>query len=125
MKKLYSLIAAFPAVAVALLPQLFCPACWPAYASILSSLGIGFINYSPFLLPLTIIFIGAALAGIFYKANSRRGYLPFILALVAATGILGSKFVFEETIYLYSSTILLLAASVWNVWPKKSAACPT
>ena len=123
MKKPYSFIATLPAVAVALLPQLFCPACWPAYASILSSLGIGFINYSPWLLPLTIIFLAIALTGIYYKANLRRGYLPFILALVAALGIVAGKFVFEQEMYLYAGTFLLLIASIWNIWPKKQAVC--
>ena len=37
-----SAIAAAPGVAIALLPKVFCPACWPAYAAALSALGLGF-----------------------------------------------------------------------------------
>ena len=120
-----NVITSIPAVFVALLPQLFCPACWPAYTSILSSIGIGFINYSPFLLPVTIFFLIVALAGIVYKAQSRNDYAPFIVGLLAAIGIVVSKFLIEMQMALYLSTLLLLAASVWNIWPRKDAACAT
>ena len=37
--------AATPAIASALLPKLTCPACWPAYAGLLSTLGLGFVDF--------------------------------------------------------------------------------
>ena len=43
-------LAALPATGVALLPGLTCPACWPAYGALLGSLGLGFVNYTPYLL---------------------------------------------------------------------------
>ena len=44
-------LAALPSVGVALLPKLTCPFCWPAYTALLSSVGISFVDYTPYLLP--------------------------------------------------------------------------
>ncbi len=38
-----SAIAMAPGVGLALLPKVTCPACWPAYAGVLSALGLGFL----------------------------------------------------------------------------------
>ena len=125
MKNLKNIISSLPAVLVALLPQLFCPACWPAYTSILSSLGIGFVNYSPVLMPVTIVFLLVALAGILFKCKTRRGFYPFFLGLAAAVAIVVGKFVLNLQSVLYLGILFLVVASVWNAWPKKSAVCPS
>ena len=44
------LAALLPAIGAALLPKLTCPACWPAYAAVLSALGVSFVDYTPYLL---------------------------------------------------------------------------
>ena len=49
-----------PALGAALLPALGCPACWPAYAGLLSALGVGFVNYTPLLFPLTVVFLATS-----------------------------------------------------------------
>jgi hypothetical protein len=48
---------ALPGVGVSLLPKLMCPACWLAYAGIVSALGLGFLISAKCLLPLTIVFL--------------------------------------------------------------------
>ena len=63
-----------PAVGAALLPKLTCPACWPAYAALLSALGVGFIDYTPYLLPLTLAFLAVTLAILAWRP--RRGPKP-------------------------------------------------
>lgn len=125
MNSVKTYLSTFGTVILALLPQVFCPACWPAYAGVLSSLGLGFIDYSPYLLPLMIVFLTIALWGIYYKATTRRGYRPFILGLVAATGIVLGKFVLEMDLVLYTSVVLFVVVSVWNAWPQQQAVCPT
>src|SRR3954462_8565336 len=35
--------AALPGIGFSLLPKMLCPACWPAYAGIVSALGLGFL----------------------------------------------------------------------------------
>ncbi len=46
-------LLALPSVGVSILPKLACPACWPAYAGLLSSVGLGFLISTVYLLPLS------------------------------------------------------------------------
>ena len=46
-----------PGIDVALLPKLACPACWPAYVALLSSIGLGFLLSTAYLFPLTVVFL--------------------------------------------------------------------
>lgn len=57
-----------PAIGVAFLPKSACPACWPAYAGLLSTFGISFVDYGPYLLPLTSLFLVIALAALAIKS---------------------------------------------------------
>ncbi len=111
-------LAALPAIGAVLLPTLGCPACWPAYAGILGSLGVSFFNYTPYLLPLTIVFLIIALASFAYHAQKRRGFGPLGLGLVASLAILLGKFTFASNAVLYSGVVLLVCASLWNAWPR-------
>jgi hypothetical protein len=107
-----------PAMGVAFLPKIFCPACWPAYAGLLSAMGIGFFDYTPLLLPLTAAFLVLALAGLGWRAGSRRGYWPLALGLMASVILLVGKFGFSSDAAMYAGLALLVGASVWNTWPK-------
>ena len=55
-------LPALPAIGPALLPKITCAACWPVYAGLLSALGTGFVDYTPYLLPLTAVFLVLTLA---------------------------------------------------------------
>lgn len=109
-----------PAVGVAFLPKIFCPACWPAYAGLLSAMGIGFFDYTPLLLPLTAAFLVLALAGLAWRAGARRGYRPLALGLLASVILLVGKFGFSSDAAMYAGLALLVGASVWNTWPNPS-----
>ncbi len=119
-------LSILPAVGMALLPKIFCPACWPAYAGLLSSLGVGFFDYTPYLLPAMLLFIVVALVALVYRARARRGYQPFCLGLVASSVLLSSKFYWDSDPLMWLGLIMLIVASLWNSWPKKNAAghCP-
>src|SRR5262249_18755610 len=65
-----------PGIGFALLPKLACPMCWPLYAGILSSLGLGFLIGTTYLVPLTIGFLAAALVVLGFRAKQRRGFGP-------------------------------------------------
>ncbi|RJQ47369.1 MAG: hypothetical protein C4528_05310 [Gammaproteobacteria bacterium] len=117
--------AMLPAVGMAMLPKLTCSACWPAYTSLLSAMGLGFINFTPYLLPLTALFLGISLAALAYRARSRRGYRPLFLGTVASAVLLIGKFIYDSEAALYSGIVLLIAASLWNAWPRAArASCP-
>jgi mercuric ion transport protein len=109
-----------PAVGAALLPKLTCPACWPAYAALLSALGVGFIDYSPYLLPLTLVFLAVTLAILAWRP--RRGYAPLALGLFASGIMLIGRFFFNSDIATYAGVALLVGASTWNAWPTQPKA---
>ncbi len=80
-------ILAVPSIGVSVLPKLACPACWPAYAGLLTSIGLGFLISVRYLLPLTIAFLVLALAAMLFRARDRRGYGAFLLVVAADSAI--------------------------------------
>jgi mercuric ion transport protein len=114
-------LLALPGVGVSMLPKLACPLCWPAYAGLLTSLGLGFLISAVYLLPITAAFLVLALGAMAFRANTRRGYGPFLVGLVAAAGVLLGKFVWESKPIMYSAVGLLVIASLWNAWPRRGA----
>jgi len=113
-----------PAIGTAVMPKLVCPACWPAYAGLLGALGLGFINYSPYLFPLTAMFFAVVLVSLAWRAGTRRGYAPFVLGLLAAATVLAGKFHFDSDAATYAGIALLVGASLWNSWPGRNLAVP-
>ena len=107
-----------PAIGVSILPKLACPACWPAYAALLSSVGLGFLISATYLLPVTVVLLSLALVALAFRAKDRRGYGPFLLGFVAAAAVLLGKFVWDSKPTMYSAFGLLLVASLWNAWPR-------
>ncbi len=120
-------IAVVPGIGVSLLPKLMCPLCWPAYAGVVSALGLGFLISAKYLLPVTLVFLAITEAALGFRASRRHGYGPFTFGMIASAAILIGKFYFEATQPAYVGVGLLIAASVWNSWPHRSVArttCP-
>lgn len=112
-------LLALPGIGVAMLPKLLCPLCWPAYATVVSSLGLGFLVGTTYMLPITTSFLGLTLWVLAFRARLRRGLAPFLLGLVASAAVLIGKFYLESNPVMYSGVGLLVAASVWNGWPRR------
>lgn len=110
-----SLIAA-PVVGIALLPKLACPFCWPAYAALLSSVGLGFLISTKYLLPLTAAFLVLILGALAFRARQRHGYGPFLIGLIAGITVMLGKFEWNSKPVLYGAVAILVLASVWNAW---------
>ena len=122
-----SSLASIPGIALAFLPKLACPACWPAYAGLLSSLGLGFLLDTAYLFPLTATFLVLAVGALAFRARTRRGYAPFALGLTAAMVVLVGKFVFDSNAAIYGGIGTLVGASILNAWPKANSnvgSCP-
>ncbi len=118
------------ATLLAFLTRLLCPACWPAYAGLLSSMGLGFLLKTTWLLPLTMITLVFVMASLAFRARARRGYGPFMLGLPGASALLIGQFVFISGTAMSGwgidgGAILLVAASVWNGWPRKRKSMET
>lgn len=56
-----------------------------------------------------------------YKARQRRGYGPLLVGTAGAVAIVAGKFFLDSDITGYAGVSLLVAASVWNAWPRKGA----
>ena len=110
-----------PGVAFALVPA--CPACWPLYAGLLGSLGLGAMTDLRFQLPFTLLLLGIALAALAFRARGRRGYGPAGLGGLGAAVILIGKFALVSAPVSYVGAGALVLASVWNIWPRRAATC--
>jgi drug/metabolite transporter (DMT)-like permease len=72
-------------------------------------------------LPLTIFFLLVAVGMLGYKARHRRGYIPLFIGIAGAVAIVAGKFYLDEDYLSKAGISLLVAASVWNAWPRKGA----
>ncbi len=109
-----------PAVGASLLPKLICPMCWPAYAGIVSSLGLGFLIGTAYLLSVTAAFLVVSTGALAFRARQRRGYAPFWTGSVVAMVVLLAKFRFDSVAATYAGVMLLVAVSIWNIWPRRA-----
>lgn len=105
-----------PGIGVSLLPKLICPLCWPAYAGLLSALGLSFLINARNLVAITVLFLTVAVAALAFRARQRRGYGPALAGLTASGGILLGKFYLESPAMIYAALSILIAASIWNSW---------
>lgn len=107
------IIAAVPAVGASLLPTLSCPACWPAYASMLAAVGLPFLAEGKYLLWLNLAALLIGLAVLWRRART-SGYRPLLLAAIASAAILIGKFGVASQPTTWLGAAALLAAFVWS-----------
>ena len=120
------LLASLPAVGAALLPKLTCPVCWPAYTTILSALGLSFVDYTPYLFPLTLAFLLAAVGALAWQGRRNQNFLPLILGVAASLAVLIGKFAIELDWLTYGGIALLFIAMLWGSWRREATitSCP-
>jgi mercuric ion transport protein len=111
---------ALPGIGGALLAKAACPACWTLVAGGLGSLGLAVDLSTGTLRLLGLVFLTLALGALAWRAPRRRGYGPLIVGVVAAAALwTGEHVVRSETLAL-SGVSLLVAAAVWNAWPRRT-----
>lgn len=120
-------VLAVPGIGVALLPKLMCPICWPLYAGIVSSMGLGFLVGTAYLLPITVAFLFLTLAVLAFRARQRRGYGPLAVGVIGSVAVVIGKFSLESNPIMYGGVSLLVLASGWNAWPRRviQSVCPS
>lgn len=116
------MLAAAPVVGAALLPKLVCVACWPAYTAALGAFGIGFFDYTPYLVPLISLALVVALASLARLAYTRRRLEPLLLGTLAAAAVIIGKFVVESNVVLYVGIGTLMVASLFP-WRSRAPTC--
>ena len=117
-----ALSAVMPGLGVSLLVAAKCPACWLAYAGLLTMPGVAWLVGEPSLMLITVGLLGIALASLAYRAKDRRGYRPLALGIVAASLILIEKWCLSSPWLLALGLALLVGASLWNAWPCRATA---
>ena len=105
-----AVIASFPAIGTVLLPKLACPLCFPAYAAILSALGLEFMDYTPYLLPLSVVFLIIVVGVLALLARSNGNAVPLVLGIVASFVVLVGKFGLEIGWLTTGGVVLLIVA---------------
>lgn len=122
-----AVVASLPAIGVALLPKLTCPLCFPAYAALLSALGIGFIDYTPYLLPTTLAFLAISLGVLAFQSRRRGRFWPIVIGVAASTLILYAKFRLDSDWLTGAGVVLLIIAVVFatRTGSRRSDGCST
>jgi mercuric ion transport protein len=116
-------LAIAPGIGVAFLPKLACPACWPAYAALVSSSGLSFLLSTRYLLGFSLVLLSLALGAIALAGRRKRHYVPLWVGVAASATILAAKFALNSRLLLYAGAVCLMAAGFWSNWP--SARLPT
>lgn len=93
-KKRAQLLIGLPAILVSVLPLITCPLCWPLYTTILTAMGVGFIDSVLILLPLMSTLILLAVVGYWIKARKSKNYWPVGIGFVAGIAMIIGKFLF-------------------------------
>lgn len=115
-------LPALPGIGASLLPKLTCPVCWPAYAGLLSSVGLGFLMSARYLFAFMTGLLLMSVGALAFRASERHGYGPSVFGLVASAIVLLGKFSLESRVTVYTGLGLLIAASIWNSWPRQQCA---
>lgn len=114
-----------------LIPVGICPACWPAYAGVVSSLGLGFTLSAEFLVPVAVLLFAVSILALGYRAEKRRGFGPLCLGVVGGLGVLSGKLWFSSERVSYAALGAIVIAGLWNSWPSRrlpascNGSCPT
>lgn len=116
------MLAALPGVGIALMPKMICPLCWPAYAGLLSATGLTFLMDDKWLMPVCAVLLLAALCALAWNARARRGYGPMLAGIAATVVVLAGRFALNSYVAIYGGVVALVAASIWNAWPRRAAA---
>ena len=98
-----------PAVGLAILPK--CPFCLIALAS---SIGLGYLARTWWLVPITSVCFIAALGSLALRARRRRNYASLYLGLSGLAIILLGKYQLNNMPLTYVGLALLIFASPWR-----------
>ncbi len=121
-----TIAASLPAVGAALLPKLTCPLCFPAYAAILGALGLEFVDYTPYLLPLTTSFLVVAVIVLALQTRRTGNGYPLLAGIAASAIVLIGKFHLESDWLTTGGIVLLVAAVFYGSRAKsgRTVSCP-
>jgi hypothetical protein len=106
---------------------LTCPACIPAFASLLASMGIGVAAAEQFIRPMLVGLLVIAVAAFAWSAKLHRHWWVVLTGIIGGVLVyLGRYFVFDELwitqVALWTGTVLLVVTSLVNLVLKRACA---
>lgn len=120
---LFGGFAVLPTLGVSLLPKLTCAACWPAYSAALAALGVGFVDYTPYLGGLLAAAIAITGVVLVRQARRQRRYGPLLLGVAGAAILTVAKLGFDDAQMPYIGAALMAIATLWSSWGARQAGC--
>lgn len=114
-------LTAIPAAAIGIVPATFCPACSPALAALLGAIGLGAFA-ERILAPMTVFLLLIALAGFAYQGRRSGDYRPLAAGALGALAMYAGQFLLQSAAVKGLGIAALVAASIWNVVPRKRSA---
>lgn len=115
-----SFATSVPGALLSLLPSFSCPACVAAYAGVLSWLGLGVVLQDAVLTPLIAVFLGASVLSVAWSTSLHGHRGPIATTLAGAAVVTAGRLVWSVPALVYGGAVLLIGASLWNLWIKRS-----
>ena len=106
----------------------FCPACIPALAVFLPTIGLGFLANLIVSRVLLLALLGIAIFALHLSSAVHRRQLPFILGLASALAMIAGRSVFLYPWLINGSAAGMIVAAVLDYWYRRSSSsvgtCP-
>lgn len=112
-------LAVVPGALLSLVPSATCPACLTAYAGVLSAVGLSFLLNERVLARLIVLFVALGIVSVAWSTRSHRRPGPLIATLLGSAAVIMGRVVGHVHALLYAGVVLLIAASLWNLWLEK------
>lgn len=109
-----------PGALLPLLPSATCPVCLGAYAGLLSAIGLGFIINERVVVPLIALFLAINIVSVAWSTRSYRRREPLLGTLLGSAAVVVGRLMWHVHLLVYSGVALLLAASLFNLWLRRS-----
>lgn len=105
----------------------FCPACVPALAVFLPTVGLGFLADLIVSRTILLALLGIALLALHMSALAHRRHFPFVLGLAAALAMIAARNVILQPWLVDVAAAGLIAAGALDWWYRRTgtvAMCP-
>lgn len=112
------LLPSVPAVVVAV-PTLTCPGCWPAYAAMLSPVGLASVMSGPYVPHVIVGLLVVATVPFAVRAARGGGVGPLLIALAASALVVAGKLVLAYDPLTYAGAAALMVAPYWQAIIRK------